>query len=107
MYPLLVKDGLILPYFVFFVMLVSISVLLLKRMRNKIAIGLLSLTILGLTFVWHFTTPPVRFPDLYTLFIMDFSFVGFLLFYFYFSWLQFNLPSHKPITIINQERKIQ
>jgi len=103
MYPLLVKDGLILPYWVFFCILVSTSLLLLKNKWSKIAILLTSLSILGLTFIWHFITPPQKLPDLHTLFIMDFSFLYFFGFYLYFSWQQFKLS---PSTI-SLERKIQ
>lgn len=98
MYPLLVKDGLVLPTWSLSLFFLLSSYLFLPRLSYKIhnqdkRINLLFYVSMGLCLTLcissHFVTPPARLPDLFPVLISGFSCLHFLGFLVWFNYMQF------------------
>lgn len=122
MLPLLIKDGLIMPFVltnIIYVTIYSASIKLMfpksgylkffnaslihsitePKTANKILMNLLSLNfffsvcgMIMLTVASVLITPPLQYPDMYPLFVSVFSFIHFAFFFLYFNYRQISLP---------------
>ncbi|EFC49982.1 dolichyl pyrophosphate Man9GlcNAc2 alpha-1,3-glucosyltransferase [Naegleria gruberi] len=83
MYPLFIKDKLTLAYYV--IQLVSISITFmdfhsLSKISQVVSIFSI-LGMIGIHILLDYAKPPMRYPDLFTLFCTTFSFIHFVLFF--------------------------
>lgn len=99
MFPLLRKDGVLIPYFCLLLLFLSFAYYIVKKshFRKLIIISLIGMLLIHILEI--LIPPPAKLPDLWLLIYAIYSFIHFVVFYCYIIFKQYELKNN--LTFIN------
>lgn len=110
MFPLLRRDGLILPYFALLALFFLLPKSPTKSSRDSTTPFILkacsTVGALVLHLVYLFVQPPVRYPFLFEAFLTSYSFAHFVVLVVYTNWKQWSVPADDEWTMSASSKKI-